>query len=94
MATPRLVWNGDEIQLSQCSYCKHSVRGAPVCGAFPGSIPESILANEFDHRKPYPSVENPEDLGVRSLVSITFEPKGDHAAEEYATLIKRLGWPA
>lgn len=30
------------------------------CQAFPGGIPDAILVNGFDHRKPYPH-----DMGIR-----------------------------
>lgn len=53
-----------------CLFCKHFEKGgAPSCDAFPDGIPERILRNKHDHRKPYPN-----DNGV------TFEPVDDEAA--------------
>lgn len=42
-----------------CVYCLHLVRrgdyepGIFRCDAFPNGIPDAILDNEVDHRKPY-----------------------------------------
>jgi len=39
----------------QCFYCKHfhkSKRGVFACKAYPDGIPDDILFNEVDHRKP------------------------------------------
>jgi hypothetical protein len=49
----------------QCFRCRH-FRPGYVCAAFPdgNGIPNPILQNEHDHRRPYPG-----DNGVR------FEPK-------------------
>jgi hypothetical protein len=41
---------------SQCAFCRHFIGrkgNRPVCNAFPNGIPQVILHNEFDHRKPY-----------------------------------------
>ena len=62
--------------LSQCLLCKHAVRGPEaVCSAFPGQIPPEILANEFDHRKPWIDQQTgqPGDRGIPLERSITFE---------------------
>lgn len=50
----------------QCGKCKHFNRGnmaENTCNAFPNGIPEEIIRNEFDHRKPHP-----QDNGIQ------FEP--------------------
>jgi hypothetical protein len=41
---------------SQCAVCRHLVGGGsiPVCPAFPNHVPEPILMNAFDHRRPHP----------------------------------------
>jgi hypothetical protein len=45
---------------SQCSLCVHYLT-ARRCAAFlPGEIPDGIIANDIDHRRPYPG-----DHGVR-----------------------------
>ena len=55
--------------VSQCSVCAHFKSpldekdmdtAAPFCDAFPTAIPEEILANQADHRKPFPG-----DHGIR-----------------------------
>jgi len=48
-----------------CDKCKHIIRKDLSCPAFPAGIPDDILEREFDHRKPYPNAENPEDNGIR-----------------------------
>lgn len=55
----------------QCFRCKHLFGGAAYnCDAFPTGIPEAILTNDHDHRKPYDG-----DHGIR------FEPKDGEPAE-------------
>ena len=39
-------------RLSDCVTCKHWKQGK--CAAFPDGIPDAILDNTHDHRKPYP----------------------------------------
>ena len=53
-----------------CMECEHyNYRGeAFTCEAFPGGIPEEIITGEFEHNKPWPNEENPQDNGIR------FEP--------------------
>lgn len=71
----KFAW-GAETVLSQCVYCKHLSTGPnPACKAFPGAIPPEILANEFDHRKPWidPDTGQPGDQGMDLTGSITFE---------------------
>ena len=36
-----------------CNRCRHRMPGAK-CKAFPNGIPDEILFNQADHRKPYP----------------------------------------
>lgn len=57
-----------------CMFCKHYNKQAVTlsCAAFPEGIPEAILANHADHRRPYAG-----DHGVR------FAPL-DAAAAKYA----------
>ena len=43
----------------QCHYCRHTNHDG-TCSAFPDGVPSEILANEFDHRKPFPG-----DNGIR-----------------------------
>lgn len=53
---------------SQCSTCSRFVSpfagadtsGGPTCAAFPSRIPQEVLFNGVDHRKPVP-----DDHGVR-----------------------------
>ena len=47
-----------------CLLCKHLNKDGISCNAFPDAIPQDILANVFDHRKPWPG-----DNGI------LFEPK-------------------
>ena len=47
-----------------CMLCKHLNKDGISCDAFPDVIPQDILANVFDHRKPWPG-----DNGI------LFEPK-------------------
>lgn len=54
----------------QCLGCKRLVKGSLKCEAFPDRIPDPILLNEHDHRRPYPG-----DGGV------LFEPRKPAGAE-------------
>jgi len=66
---------------SQCSTCLHyrspfsrdDFDGGPFCSAFPGGIPDVVLANQVDHRMPYPG-----DHGVQ------WEADGDAEFPEWA----------
>lgn len=48
-----------DLNVSQCVLCRHARPGGG-CAAFPGAIPDAILLNRHDHRRPYPG-----DGGVR-----------------------------
>lgn len=62
----RWVWTCDQVTLSQCAFCAHlgTEGDSAVCTAFPAAIPQAILSNLVDHRRPLPG-----DQGVR------FEPR-------------------
>lgn len=51
-----------DLEIIQCLLCIHRVHGAYLieCPAFPGGVPDEILSNAFDHRKPHPG-----DHGIR-----------------------------
>jgi hypothetical protein len=53
-----------ELGISQCVWCRHRMDDGQRCRAFPAGIPEAILTNQYDHRRPYDG-----DHGVR------FEPE-------------------
>lgn len=38
--------------ISQCATCAHKKEG-DICEAYPDGIPQEILTNEVDHKKPY-----------------------------------------
>ena len=65
----RFTWRRGAIDISQCVECKHGSTGS-ACRAFLLGIPDRILENNHDHRKPYPG-----DNGIR------FEPIGEGEAE-------------
>ena len=44
----------------QCNKCRHLIARRGACQAFPKGIPDEILFNRADHRKPYPG-----DRGIR-----------------------------
>ena len=54
----------NEMSGFNCLLCKHLNKDGISCNAFPDAIPQDILANVFDHRKPWPG-----DNGI------LFEPK-------------------
>ena len=68
--TDKFAWGPDTV-LSQCLLCKHTSGHVAICAAFPGSIPDEIMMNQVDHRRPYPG-----DEGVALAGSIVFEPRG------------------
>lgn len=47
---------------SQCDSCAHYDALTNTCEAFPDKIPDEIIKNEFDHRKPHPG-----DNGIQFL---------------------------
>lgn len=53
-----------DVKVTQCMKCRHRDGYDVGCAAFPAGVPDEILANEFDHRKPHLG-----DHGIR------FEPK-------------------
>ena len=55
----RFVSQANELDVSQCFYCKHKNKDQG-CKAFPDMIPEDIIYNKHSHTKPYPG-----DHGVR-----------------------------
>lgn len=65
-AGERLTWGPGEVMASQCASCRWKTHGVAGCAAFPSSIPEEILGNDFDPRLPWPNAEAPEDMGIRS----------------------------
>lgn len=48
----RLTWEEGDLKISQCAACAHKKDGA-TCTAFPKGIPDAILLNQHDHRKPF-----------------------------------------
>jgi len=46
------ISNG-ELGLSQCVWCRHRLADGQRCRAYPDGIPESIIRNRHDHRKPF-----------------------------------------
>jgi hypothetical protein len=65
---------------TQCVYCRHrgTVGDTSYCAAFPGGIPDAIIANRADHRRPYLGDDGrPIDVGIAGDTPITFEPRDD-----------------
>ena len=81
----RMSWGAGQVVLSQCVYCEYmgsrpEMAGALYCRAYPsGGIPDGILLNDLDHRKP-----QLDDGGV------LFSPRADLAPGALAALYKRL----
>lgn len=78
MADPAEKFSFEFAVTSQCLYCKHlsrldDVETGMVCAAFPGGIPEEILTNSIDHRKP---VEGDEGMGEPGT-HVLFDPRED-----------------
>lgn len=73
----KFVYSPEDVVLSQCAYCSRLSRLDLVCAAFPGSIPPEILANTFDHSRPWidPETGEPGDRGIPLEGSILFDPK-------------------
>lgn len=80
------------VAATQCVSCRHRPRDAtfPVCAAFPGGIPEAILANRADHRRPYVVDGEPQDTGITGERSITFAPRDGIDPAALATLYRTL----
>ncbi len=74
--TDKFAWAPDTV-LSQCLLCRYTSGHVAICAAFPGSIPDEILMNQVDHRKPWldPDTDEPGDEGIALAGSITFEPR-------------------
>lgn len=51
--TDKFIWKAGDTVKPQCNSCIHrGLRGE--CTAFPQGIPDDILFNRSDHRKPFP----------------------------------------
>jgi hypothetical protein len=50
----RFGWKDGDLIWSQCNDYRHRQRPELTCAAFPQGIPQVSLANEHDHRQPYP----------------------------------------
>jgi hypothetical protein len=93
MTSDKFVYSGGDFVASQCAYCKHLAPGrAAACAAFPSAIPDEVLHNEVDHRRPWidPATGEPGDMGVPLERSITFEPRGGVTPDALAALYRRL----
>jgi hypothetical protein len=77
----RLVWQDGEFLLSQCACCRHKVRGARACAAFPEGIPTAVLINQVSHAEP---IEG--DNGIR------LDPV--EVSRDSFERMTRLPWPA
>jgi hypothetical protein len=76
----KFVSGPDDVVFSQCVYCARRTGATPDgCDAFPAGIPEAILSNEADHRRPIVG-----DHGIR------FEPRPEVPPEVLAQLGARL----
>lgn len=65
---------------TQCRYCVHLADGPDwVCKAFPGQIPDEIVANQYDHRTEYPG-----DDGV------TFEARPELKPDQLGAVYRYL----
>lgn len=86
--------SGGPLVVTQCAYCARlsRVTDMQVCQAFPGGIPDAILMNEADHRKPWPdpATGEPGDVGVSGYESLTFVPREGLAADTLALLYAEL----
>ena len=60
MRENRFVGHPNEMVSPQCNRCRHFIVMKMACAAFPGGVPDEILLNRHDHRKPYP-----DDNGIR-----------------------------
>lgn len=73
----KFTLSASDAVLTQCVYCRHWFPGSTACEAFPGSIPAEILANDFDHSRPWidPQTGEAGDQGVPLAGPILFEPR-------------------
>ncbi len=71
----RFVSQPGEMGFTQRVMCQHR-QEARKCVAFPDGIPQEIIDNEFDHRKPYPG-----DRGIRFLMTTTARSERDRWIE-------------
>lgn len=82
--------------VSQCALCVHLSTIGPIlaCTAFPGGIPDAIVINDFDHRRPYIDDEGrAADVGISGDQSLTFRPRPDappRALEQLYRALDRL----
>jgi Zn ribbon nucleic-acid-binding protein len=53
-AADRFVWKEGDITSSQCVRCRHKHTTGATCDTFPNGIPDAILTNVHDHRRPFP----------------------------------------
>jgi hypothetical protein len=80
----------------QCMLCRRRPPDAlDVCEAFPGAIPDEILENDHDHRRPWidPETGGPGDEGMALAGSLLFEPRDDADPGALAALYQHLGRP-
>lgn len=50
----RMTYEPGDVILSQCAYCSRLAGGrGAACLAFAAGIPQAILSNQADHRKPF-----------------------------------------
>jgi hypothetical protein len=78
----KFTWSAGDVAMTQCVYCRHLVTGAfgAGCRAFPGGIPQEIVANDFDHRRPHPDEVEP----------VHFEPRHSLDPISLQTLVMSL----
>lgn len=79
---------GSDLIVSQCHLCTHRARPATfaVCKAFPGGIPQEILDNHVDHRRPF---EGDEGMGAPGT-HVLFEPREGVSISALANLYATL----
>ena len=68
--------------VTQCLLCARFVYGplGAGCRPFPGGVPDEILTNAFDHRRPHPDENEP----------VRFEPRPDAPGPALASLYRNL----
>jgi hypothetical protein len=77
----RFAADARDLVITQCVFCRRrgGDRPGPGCEAFPAGIPDAILTNRADHRRPYSG-----DGGIR------FEPRDEVPPEALARLYGAL----